>query len=317
MAEQTIAGQKWPEGTVITVYPASAWVDRSRSPVGASVTSSTVSSGSVTFGGLTENTSYVAYGGSVGVTFMATVEGLQTPVARPDRERIKALEDAAGEGGGGTGGGHEIQDEGSSLTQRDVLNFTGAGVSAADAGGKTVITVPGASANTLLYDDGLGEWPARPTDDDTVSYLWIGPDFPTVGGAGGFVSNVDVFIPNAEVTGGGETALEWVQATLGTNVSHLMAESDPDSYYYVQYVRDGDQLHMRGVALVTAGATVLMTLPDVSPRVRPLSYQARVVRGDGGPRTITFAPNGTITLDVSVAFVYMECSIWLDVDPFA
>lgn len=39
--------------------------------------------------------------------------------------------------------GHTIQDEGASLTQRTELNFTGAGVSVADSGGKTVITIPG------------------------------------------------------------------------------------------------------------------------------------------------------------------------------
>lgn len=38
-----------------------------------------------------------------------------------------------------------IQDEGSTLTQRSTLNFVGSGVTAADAGGKTVVTIPGAS----------------------------------------------------------------------------------------------------------------------------------------------------------------------------
>lgn len=39
--------------------------------------------------------------------------------------------------------GHIIQDEGVSLTDRDYLNFTGAGVTVTDAGGKTVVTIPG------------------------------------------------------------------------------------------------------------------------------------------------------------------------------
>jgi len=44
------------------------------------------------------------------------------------------------------GGGHTIQDEGSSLTQRTILNFTGANVAVTDAGGKTVVTITGASS---------------------------------------------------------------------------------------------------------------------------------------------------------------------------
>jgi hypothetical protein len=39
--------------------------------------------------------------------------------------------------------GHTIQDEGVSLTDRDYLNFTGSGVTVTDAGGKTVVTIPG------------------------------------------------------------------------------------------------------------------------------------------------------------------------------
>lgn len=43
-------------------------------------------------------------------------------------------------------GGHVIEDEGTPLTQRADLNFVGAGVTATDAGGKTVITIPGGGA---------------------------------------------------------------------------------------------------------------------------------------------------------------------------
>lgn len=49
-------------------------------------------------------------------------------------------------GGGGGGGGHAIQDEGAPLTQRSTLNFVGEGVTAADIGGKTVITIPAGPA---------------------------------------------------------------------------------------------------------------------------------------------------------------------------
>lgn len=41
------------------------------------------------------------------------------------------------------GGGHVIEDEGTPVTQQTNLNFVGAGVSVADSGGKTVVTISG------------------------------------------------------------------------------------------------------------------------------------------------------------------------------
>lgn len=52
----------------------------------------------------------------------------------------------------GTGGGHVIEDEGTPLAQRDNLNFTGAGVTATDAGGKTVVTIPDATLTAAQVD---------------------------------------------------------------------------------------------------------------------------------------------------------------------
>jgi len=50
-------------------------------------------------------------------------------------------------GAGGGGGGHTIEDEGTPLTARTSLNFVGSGVTAADSGGKTVVTISGAAGN--------------------------------------------------------------------------------------------------------------------------------------------------------------------------
>lgn len=55
------------------------------------------------------------------------------------------------------GGGHSIEDEGVAITQRAVLNFTGAGVTASDSGGKTVVDIPGgagAAWSTTTVDFG-------------------------------------------------------------------------------------------------------------------------------------------------------------------
>jgi hypothetical protein len=46
-------------------------------------------------------------------------------------------------GGGGSSVGHVIQDEGVSLPQRPILNFTGAGVTAVDTGTSTAVVVQG------------------------------------------------------------------------------------------------------------------------------------------------------------------------------
>jgi len=71
--------------------------------------------------------------------------------------------DSTDETGGG-GGGHVIQDEGvGGLTQRDTLNFAGAGVTVTDAGGKTLVTIPGGGSTNAT--DGI--W----TSNDSLRIL--------------------------------------------------------------------------------------------------------------------------------------------------
>lgn len=62
-------------------------------------------------------------------------------------------------GGPGGGGGHIIQDEGTSLAQMPILDFAGGGVSVANVGGKTVVTIPGGTLVNL---------PASPGDNGKV-----------------------------------------------------------------------------------------------------------------------------------------------------
>ncbi len=52
----------------------------------------------------------------------------------------------------GSTGYATVEDEGSALAQRSTLNFTGAGVSAADSGGKTVVTIPGGGSGGAFED---------------------------------------------------------------------------------------------------------------------------------------------------------------------
>lgn len=58
---------------------------------------------------------------------------------------------------GGSSYNQTIEDEGTPVTQRSTVNFTGAGVSVADTGGKTTVTVSGgggSSATTVEVDLG-------------------------------------------------------------------------------------------------------------------------------------------------------------------
>jgi len=57
--------------------------------------------------------------------------------------------DSKTKGAAGGGGGYTtVQDEGTPLTQRTTINFTGAGVTAADSGGITVVTISGGGAGS-------------------------------------------------------------------------------------------------------------------------------------------------------------------------
>lgn len=68
-----------------------------------------------------------------------------------DGEFIKR-DGAAIVGGVPTGTGYSaIEDEGTPLTARSTINFAGAGVTAADSGGKTVVTIPGGGGGSSSF----------------------------------------------------------------------------------------------------------------------------------------------------------------------
>lgn len=52
----------------------------------------------------------------------------------------------------------QIQDEGVNVTQRTTVDFQGAGVSVADAGGKTVVTIPGSTTGRFGIADSAGAY---------------------------------------------------------------------------------------------------------------------------------------------------------------
>jgi hypothetical protein len=94
----------------------------------------------------------------------------------------------------GSGGGHTIEDEGVAVTQRTSLNFTGSGVTVADTGGKTTVTVPSSTGGQLwvFRNEGAGTWPLRSTvsSDATVRVTWLGSVAPAIGG--GYMQAQDI-----------------------------------------------------------------------------------------------------------------------------
>lgn len=99
---------------------------------------------------------------------------------------------AAGGGGGGGTNGHVIENNGTPLPQRANLNFTGAGVSVADSGGKTVVTIPGGGGGGSAYPDTVTIHTAAGTVNLTTGMQ--GYHFPGIAG-------VDFVLPAAAPDG--------------------------------------------------------------------------------------------------------------------
>lgn len=51
--------------------------------------------------------------------------------------------------------GHVIEDEGIALPQKPIIDFQGAGVTATDVAGKTIVTIPGSSGGHIIEDEGI------------------------------------------------------------------------------------------------------------------------------------------------------------------
>lgn len=93
-------------------------------------------------------------------------------VVTGDADRTLTLTGNASISGTNTGdqtAGHVIEDEGTPVTQRGTINFTGTGVTVTDSGGKTVVDIPSGAAGTVdtANSPNAGEF-ARFTDADTI-----------------------------------------------------------------------------------------------------------------------------------------------------
>jgi hypothetical protein len=75
----------------------------------------------------------------------------------------------------GGGGAHVIEDEGTPVAQRTNMNFTGAGVTVTDAGGKTVVTIPGGAGGSVTQAVVSLPYPAQRMHRVVVTDAAVGP----------------------------------------------------------------------------------------------------------------------------------------------
>jgi len=68
--------------------------------------------------------------------------------------------------------GHVIEDEGTAVVQRTSLNFTGDGVSVADTGGKSVVTIDGGAAGAFSGARVSGGTPTSVPDDTATAVVF-------------------------------------------------------------------------------------------------------------------------------------------------
>lgn len=76
---------------------------------------------------------------------------------------------------GGAGGYSTIQEDGTPLTQRATVNFTGAGATCSDSGGITVCNIPGGSGNigSFTVSFGTDAISRYESDEATVTAAWV------------------------------------------------------------------------------------------------------------------------------------------------
>lgn len=151
--------------------------------------------------------------------------------------------------------GHVIEDEATPLTQRANMNFTGAGVSVADTGGKTVVTIAGGAGEafpvgavfiavvstnpgTLL---GYGTWSAFGAGKVLVGLDSVDTDFDTV-----------------EETGGAKTKAisAHAGATVDDHAAHVHSGPANHSNHQHVYTETPNHVHvLNGFPTATGGST--------------------------------------------------------------
>lgn len=207
----------------------------------------------------------------------------------------------------GGGGGHVIEEEGTPLTQRANLNFVGAGVSVADTGGKTVVTINGGggtidgsgTTNELTY------W----VDSDTLGTLATAtyPSLTELSYVKGVTSAIQTQL-NAKLTS--SNIVETITNGVTTNapsenaVFDALALKEPLKGVDDNYVTDAQLIVIGNTSGTNTGDQTISNSSDATSHTVTLSASGGSVQliegsgitlttgGTGSAGTVTIAASG-------------------------
>jgi hypothetical protein len=178
------------------------------------------------------------------------------------------------------GGGHVIQEEGSSLAQRSKLNFIGSGVTASDDSGNDATLVTIAAGGHIVQDEGtpltaranlnfVGNAVAASDDSGnaatkiTVNSTGLYREFYVAGTAkNNYTGSLTVIDLLAAYTADGKTMRLFINGQLQTPVTNY-AETDADTITMADSLNVGDDIQ---VEWTVAGTSILQATPGTEVR---------------------------------------------------
>lgn len=191
-----------------------------------------------------------------------------------------------------------VQDEATPLTQRTTINFTGAGVSCVDSGGKTVCTISGGGSSTLAtaYSNGASQTDSTIGLDSTRLGVRIRDNATPISGSLFAIQNSagSVNILSATKTG---TTLGQVGQTSGTASAALKVALASHTGQTASTERVGVDIDLSATNQWATGA--ITTQRDMVIRGPTYSFAGASTVTDAATLAITTAPfagtNATIT----------------------
>jgi len=202
------------------------------------------------------------------------------------------------------------EDEGTPVVQRPTLNFAGAGVSVADTGGKTVVTIPGGgggSGNAITY----GTYAALPASAATAGDMYVQTDGPYtfIWSGAAWVAFLPGFGPVTIPVSGDYTQVNFggssVDATFGAldfsapagsaswNVRQLLRAIPAAPYTWRALVSPGPKATQRcGITLKNAAGGGLVMFEILSTSSSSLNFNSSNMTSATVASGVNFAPRG-------------------------